>query len=896
MTTIRQPRYRIEIAVPSSEPNKARGDALESLLSAFLRQQSFAVVENIRTTGTEIDILARHELSGRRIVVECKSQKGNVQSAAIDGLFTDVHIRGADEGWLVSIAPLGREALGKLEEIQKSAPGRFSHVPAQDVVLHAIRAGHLADISTVLLRSTRLSDEVALILTDRSPVFCVEHRSDDRQITLGYSVLDAKTLVPITSDAYLTLIATTLDSYSEGKWLPIDDANAPATHNLPQPVVELAAGSDWRDYRPSRPEDFIGREDAIDELIGFVEDVRLGRTRTRVFGIKAASGWGKSSLVLKSAHRLNEQNQKVFVLAVDCRAAVSSDYPHLVLAKAFSDARPKGIEFWSLPSVLPASESFLEDHSVSQALATLASSNGLVVVVFDQFEEIIHSPNRALFARLENLCYQIDAAQAPVLLGFSWRTDAMVSADNPGYNLWHKLADRRRDIQLRAFTHADAQTYIDRTERVSGVRLATKDKRFLLDTYVGLPWLLKKLAVNMILNQISGQEVQGESDPIRQLFDNDLEGLSAEDHACIRAVAESAPVPIHTLSLNFSDQIITGLIERRLLISSGGQLSLYSDIFRDYVLYKRLPRIPNTYCPYVSVPRLVQCVSLLGRVTETTYAELAKSLNIALTSADNIARDLFHMKLVRLSRAQGQILSSVDSSQTATTRIVEFLKSHIILEVLDKETASETGTEFSEVVDYAVNAYRFSSMSRATIEQYCAQILRLSGSVGLIEKSATKFWWGRPIRDLASERPRPVRVMSRADGFMGQAPPRRVYELIQSLDRGITDKVELHRLGLRNAIFAATSLEIVSVRDGQVCKEKSVTSLDEVVGIARDQEFVSFVCDLLASDGNLSGPEIGARLAEEYGFNLHPSSLGRYGNALKRWATTSVPKVAGTYS
>lgn len=390
--------------------------------------------------------------------------------------------------------------------------------------------------------------------------------------------------------------------------------------------------------------------------------------------------------------------------------------------------------------------------------------------------------------------------------------------------------------------------------------------------------------MNMVISRQQGAEVQESNNPIKQLFDTDLEGLTSDDHACIRAVASSAPVPVHSLTLSFSDQIISGLIERRLLISSGGQLSLYSDIFRDYVLYGRLPDIPNTYCPYLSAQKLVQAVTLLAAKQTVSYSELANHLGVALTSTDNMARDLSQMGIVRLNRIAGIIESLFSTSQEATQKIIDFLRRHIILSTIDDEPYGEIGADFNDIVECAVVSFRFSALSRSTIQQYCAQIIRLAAYVGLIQKRGGKFIWSRPIRDIASERLKPVRVMSRTDGFMGQAPPRRVVELMNEIRDGISSKDSLCALGLRNAIFAATSLGLVRVENGIVRIQRGAFSEAEVKEVAGEQEFVTFVRNWIAENPAASGPEIGAGLAEAYGFDLHHTSLGRYGSALRQWA------------
>ena len=879
----RTPDYRIELAIRPSLPNKVRGDTLERLIAEFLKQQTFSVTANIRQAGTELDLLAKNSISNRTILVECKSQKGNIQSDAIDGLFTDATLRSVDEAWLVTLSPMGSDAKGKFDEIKRISKIPFCHIRPQTIVENVIMSGYLANPAAFLIKDAALSRSVSLILTEDHQLFCLEKISLKTKSTLGYLLLDAKTLKPVEGNV-IGVIEECIDEYSEGRWLVDEESSETAPSKaLPQAVVESVPGTDWKDYRPSRPEDFIGREDAINELAAFIDEARRSSNKTRIFGIKAASGWGKSSLVLKISERIIRTTNNVHVLAVDCRAAVSSDYAHLVLAKAFSEAKMRSIEFWGLLSTISISENPFDNPDVMNGLEALKRSEGLIIIIFDQFEEIIHSHNRALFSRLENLCHQVDGLQLPILLGFSWRTDAMVSADNPAYNLWHKLSDRRHDIQLRAFTHSDAVTYLERIERNSGVRLAAKDRRFLLTTYVGLPWLLKKLSVYMVTNRLQGAEEGENDDPIKQLFDRDLDGLTPDDYACIKAVAASAPIPIHSLSLNFSDKTISGLIERRLLISSGGQLSTYSDIFRDYILYGRLPNIPNTYCPYLAISKLISAIKLIHTCDVVTYSELASELKIALTSADNVARDLRQMGIVRLNRAAGHIFPNFESTQFATQCVIDFLRKHIILQALDRDGNQESGARFSEIVEIAVKSYRFSVLSNTTIEQYCAQVLRLAGSIGVVEKRGDTFDWSRPVKDITKDRPKPVRVMSRSDGFMGQAPPRRVAELMRHLAIGIKDRTQLIAMGLRNAMFAATSLGLIRTEKGQVLVEIDLREEQEILNAAQDQEFVGYVKDLLAQEPLLNGAEIGQRLAEAYDYDLLPTSLGRYGSALKQW-------------
>jgi hypothetical protein len=60
----------ISVLIPPSWENDDKGKYLEGLSSKILQRQSFNIIERIRFTGMEIDLLAKHKPSGDQIYVE----------------------------------------------------------------------------------------------------------------------------------------------------------------------------------------------------------------------------------------------------------------------------------------------------------------------------------------------------------------------------------------------------------------------------------------------------------------------------------------------------------------------------------------------------------------------------------------------------------------------------------------------------------------------------------------------------------------------------------------------------------------------------------------------------------------------------------------------------------
>jgi hypothetical protein len=108
-------------------------------------------------------------------------------------------------------------------------------------------------------------------------------------------------------------------------------------------IVGVPVADHWADYRPARPVDFVGRETVQNTVFSFLDNVRLKTTETRLVAIKAPSGWGKSSSVLKIASRAsNVRNRgKYFIFTVDSRAATTRRFPELAVASAIREAAKK---------------------------------------------------------------------------------------------------------------------------------------------------------------------------------------------------------------------------------------------------------------------------------------------------------------------------------------------------------------------------------------------------------------------------------------------------------------------------------------------------------------------------------------------------------------------------
>ncbi len=300
--------FNIEIAT-YTEVAKEKGDALENFVGRLLKSQGYDVTPSTALVGAEIDLRARHHTQAGEILIECKARNDAVGASAINSLYTNTLINKCAEGWLITLNPIGRAARGKLEQISSTQEGRFKHILLSDLVQKHI---DFKQISFPQMSDQR-NELSLLIFAERDPLWVelVPSRKGGAAGLAGYRFDALASRIPQNE---LPDISTLKLPFSDYRWIDSELGEViPAGPSSEDPVVRLVPGDNWKDFRPSNLSDFVGREHVISEIFTFLDLARKGETSKRTFGIKAPSGWGKSSIALKISHDLNNHlNKKLF--------------------------------------------------------------------------------------------------------------------------------------------------------------------------------------------------------------------------------------------------------------------------------------------------------------------------------------------------------------------------------------------------------------------------------------------------------------------------------------------------------------------------------------------------------------------------------------------------------
>ncbi len=446
--------------------------------------------------------------------------------------------------------------------------------------------------------------------------------------------------------------------------------------------------------------------------------------------------------------------------------------------------------------------------------------------------------------------------------------------------------------ELTCFNHSDASQAISLFEKARGEKLLRSLRRQLIENSQGYPWLLKKLSIHLY-NQFqagaSQPELMDKALDIESLFKKDLQTLSSSERTCLRLIAENAPADWFDVLDTSGQEIVNQLLDKRLVIRSGDRLILYWDIFKEYVLSKKIPSIPLTYLPgYTSLKTTLLVAEQLKHKSPISYSELSTLANINEKTVDNIIRDLIMFGIASGGQSQAQLNESMKNANPddVLNKLRHELRNHAItIDLLKYDRGSIVTDE--DVIMLMKKINPVAQHQDRTWKVYKNRIMQLLVATGYVTE--VKDVWRIEDQGNISYDSVDIHKASYKENrlFIGETSPQKTYEALKwIIDNQNKTWGEIIAEGYRNAIATLVCFRIVEntnrtykVRD----KYSGQRPLSILWDSVKEESILKKISIFLKQNPFENGYAVGEFCNKIFKKDWSEATKKRNGNSLRQW-------------
>jgi hypothetical protein len=522
------------------------------------------------------------------------------------------------------------------------------------------------------------------------------------------------------------------------------------------PLSRINQADSFDDYhRPCRPENFVGRSQAQNKFWDFIKNVKDNKTDLRLVCFTGSTGVGKSSLVLKLKHECCQQYKDNFYIYDIDVTSVNTEKSNYFVASAIKQALQQAVNDRFIPLqnhkiiIESIEQPFFNSRSIKIVIDKLKETNKVIILFFDQFEEILTKDSLSnLYDLFKKSAFDIDALKENIVLGFCWRTDISLPAKNQAYFSWHELERIRKNIDLNEcpFSEQDSNALISRFDEY----LAQQGRRFILqpkmrswiiDNCQNIPWLFKKICgdiYNQHLNQedFNNKKIITKFD-IQQIFDRDINRYikTADQEKCLKFIANNSPISKIEVCNKFNYETINQLLSSKFVQETGNNYKIYWDIFREYLVDEKLPVITIDYRPRTKISTLIKVFRMLRN--DSTTKGLAEKLQLRQGTIENAIVDLQNFFQVSIDRKNHYITAGTDlinlTDNELAENLAEQIESHLIIrEMFNKVKPDQCiwHEEFKQLLNQLSSK---KNLKPETLKDYTSRMLSWFCFAGLLE-------------------------------------------------------------------------------------------------------------------------------------------------------------------
>jgi len=683
--------WQVRIEIPEGAPQKEKGDFLEDTFRTLMERQRYEVIQRIRFTGTEIDLLCKHlDRQSDTALVECKARTTVIADDLKNFAFDLLVSKKAQHGYFVHTSELQQAAGGIREELMRDHGTSVTFFGPEKLIELVVEANLVTGPPKREHAANLVPTKMILLYTPYQKAWVCVFAAG---ITVShYSVTSASGQSLGDADVqaiqnYLSEELQDLEQLSE----PSSLTHIPFSQKEHEVIAEVQESQEWPDLRPVGSRFFVGRDVITQQLYHFVRAPIEDGSAPRVFFVEGKSGWGKSSLLahLRARARNRRNRNTIFAMVIDSRSASTSAFVGLAVLKLLKSA----VDAKFLPAELvdeiriPSWFDVLSDPGFGPLLDWLKRDHRVLVLSFDQFEDVFRKHD--LFRAFHKLMMDTVSRQANLVLGFSWKSEINIPIDNPAYGLWQQAREHSTSFEVEKFSASEVDRVIAQLQQQSGHQLPSPLKRRLKEGSQGFPWLIKKLATHCYHEMMKGlnpDDLVDQDLNVKDLFDRDRESLTPEEGRALKLIAQRGydgdAFDVSEVDDRVEEDVLNRLLSKRLVIRTGGKYTVYWDIFRDYIVEEKPPRLDESFLLRQRPTPCIQVLTVLMTSSSASVERVCQELGFSEGTALNLLRELRNFGAVTKGGPGFAVRAGVDSEAAFKEYIGARLDNHVVVRAL----------------------------------------------------------------------------------------------------------------------------------------------------------------------------------------------------------------------
>lgn len=695
-----------------SESNSSfyKGVLFEELLKEYLTGSGYLVDLRKKQHSLEYDIEGTARATGQKIVGEAKahskSMSGQSVAAFVGKLLPLGLVQKEVHGLFLSLSPLTPEAEDYFNNVKDmglttivghklySEVCDILNLPFENSIGKNIK-GHEIVAPNVLKTNTGIYKLFILKKTDSGTPSSFAVYSRD-----GQQVKDTEFLEK------LKLNISELSGLDF--WLPMDCLNRETEHGFQREILRgLSVGTDWADYRlPAGPSVFVGRNEFVDKLTGHIKTSGI----PHVLQVKSRSGVGKSSLV---SYLDNEFVKLGLVTELHDSRDVRTVYDIFYLIQRFTNSKKMATNFIEVDAQLSSLQ---------------GSLNGNRAVIFvDQFESTFSNPD--IFECYEYLANSITKLNGSIYIIFARKNDQLTTYDDSKVSL-NRINSISRSFTLPDFERNESILLLEKINESNNYILSKEILPYIIEFAQGFPWLLKRTiahVLNLMQRGDSARELIGAGLKLNDLFEEELEGLDEIEKDYLTKIASKLPADFNELQYQFDEdpmlvKVLDKLTTSRLVRLSGSTYDTYNDVFKEYLVYKKLPEFRQLIIYRMYPSSVISQFHNIVSMPTITVANIRESLDVSEGYAFNLVKELRNLDLLDAAKGGHWIVPTNVKDIYSQGRLAGYLRrklmdNQMVESLLRKMLADENVFE-ADIPVYFAKAYPFIEASEKTWRLY----------------------------------------------------------------------------------------------------------------------------------------------------------------------------------